>query len=209
MRLAGPMALLMLLAALLLAGCGNVPGVPDHTYFRMSKPQQLPRSEKPVFVDPIVVGLFEANGLYADRALIYALDPAAEELRQFHYQLWTDPPTRLLQRRLQIELREANMAPLVIQALAASQGAVRISGEILRFERVPTPEGGHIASVVLRLRADRPDGTPLTNEIYHADVPTADKRLISATEAMFTAVDQIFVEFHADLIKSQELEHAR
>ena len=209
MSLARSVAVSMLVAGLALGGCGNVPGVPDHTYFRMSTPQSLPRSEKPVFVDPIVVGLFEANGLYADRALIYALDPAADELRQFHYQLWTDPPTRLLQRRLQIELREARIAPLVIDALATSQGAVRISGEILRFERVPTTDGGHIGSVVLRLRADRPDGTPLSNEIYHADVPAADRRLVSAAEALFVAVDTIFSEFHSDLIRSQELEHAR
>lgn len=209
MRTAGTLALSVLLAAIALGGCGNVPGVPDHTYFRMSPPQVLPRSEKPVFVSPIVVGLFEANGLYADRALVYALDPGADELRQYHYQLWTDPPTRLLQRRLQIELREAGIAPLVIDALAASIGAVRISGEILRFERVPTVEGGHMASVVLKLRANRPDGSPQLEEIYHADVAAADNRLISTANALFAAVDRIFVEFHADLVKSEEYEHAR
>jgi cholesterol transport system auxiliary component len=209
MRTSARLAIALLGAAFALGGCGNVPGVPDHTYFRMSTPQALPRSDKPLFVNPIVVGLFEANGLYADRALVYALDPQADELRQYHYQLWTDPPTRLLQRRLQIELRESGIAPLVIDALAASIGAVRISGEILRFERVPTVEGGHMASVVLKLRANRPDGSPQLEEIYHADVPAADNRLLSTANALFAAVDQIFAEFHADLIKSEALEHAR
>jgi ABC-type uncharacterized transport system auxiliary subunit len=205
----GSLFALAILLVLVSGGCGNVPGAPDHTYYRMSPVQSLPRAEKPVFVDPIVVGLFEANGLYADRALVYALGPQADELRQYHYQLWTDPPTRLLQRRLQFELRDAAIAPLVIDALPASQAAIRIRGEILRFERVPTVAGGYIASVVLGLRADRPDGTPQVNEIYHADVATQDASLNSAAKALFDATDQVFSQFHADLIKSQEYEHAR
>lgn len=73
--------------ALVLAACGNVPGAPDHTFFQMARPAALPVSEAAPFRTPIVVNLFAADGLYADRALIYALDPEARELRQYHYQL--------------------------------------------------------------------------------------------------------------------------
>ena len=197
------------LLALVLTACGNVPGVPDHTYFRMSKAQDLPVSETQVFNTPIVVNLFAADGLYADRALVYALDPTGAELRQYHYQLWTDPPTRALQRRLLIELRDAAIAPLVTDQLAASQAAVRISGNILRFERVPSVAGGFIASVVLRLRVDRPDGTPQFDDIYHADVDATDLSLGATVVALSSAVDQIFAEFHGDLLKSEVYEHAR
>ena len=196
-------------AALALAGCGNVPGVPDHTYFRMPPVAALPVSPEPVFVTPIVVGLFAADGLYADRALVYASTPEATELRQYHYQLWTEPPTRLLQRRLKIELREAEISPLVTDELAASQAAIRISGQILRFDRVPTVNGGYLASVVIKLRADRPDGTPQTDEIYRADVEAIDSRLISTADALFAAADQIFAEFYTDLLASEQHEHAR
>lgn len=200
---------LILCAALALSACGNVPGVPDHTYFRMPPVATLPPSPQPVFVTPIVVGLFAADGLYADRALVYATNPEATELRQYHYQLWTDPPTRLLQRRLKIELRDTGIAPLVTDELAASQAAIRISGQVLRFERVPTVNGGYLASVVIKLRADRPDGTPQTDEIYRADVEALDNRLISTTEALFAAADQIFSEFYTDLLASEKHEHAR
>ena len=199
----------MLLAGMLLGGCGNVPGVPDHSYFRMSRPQELPRSANQDFDVPIVVGLFAADGLYADRALVYALDPDARELRQYHYQLWTDPPTRILQRRLLFALREAGIAPLVIDELAASQAAVRISGVILRFERVPTLQGGFVASVVLKLRADRADGTPYFDEVYRAEVAAEGKALTASVDALGRAVDQIFAEFHADLVKAKETADAR
>ncbi len=201
--------LLAAIIALSVSACGNVPGVPDHTYFHMSKPQPLPVSETQVFNTPIVVNLFAADGLYADRALIYALGPEASELRQYHYQLWTDPPTRSLQRRLLIELRDAAIAPLVIDKLPASQAAHRISSSILRFERVPAVDGGYTASVVLRLRFDRPDGTPQLDEIYHADAAATDNSLGSTVIALSSAVDQIFVEFHDDLLKSEVYEHAR
>jgi ABC-type uncharacterized transport system auxiliary subunit len=209
MNRAAAWASLVMFAALVLSGCGNVPGVPDHTYFRMPPTATLPVSPEPVFVTPIVVELFSADGLYADRALIYATNPEATELRQYHYQLWTDPPTRLLQRRLKIELRETEIAPLVTDELAASQAAVRVSGQILRFERVPTVNGGYLASVVIKLRADRPDGTPQTDEIYRADVEAVDNRLISTAEALFAASDQIFAEFYTDLLASEKNEHAR
>ncbi len=199
----------MLLAGVLLAGCGNVPGVPDHSYFRMSRPQELPRSASEVFDMPVVVGLFAADGLYADRALVYALDPDARELRQYHYQLWTDPPTRLLQRRLLFALREADIAPLVIDALPASQEAVRISGVILRFERVPTVDGGFLASVVLKLRADRADGSPYFDEVYRAEVPAEGNSLGASVDALGRAVDEIFAEFHAELVKHREVADAR
>ena len=196
-------------AAFAVAGCGHVAEVPDHSYFRMPPPARLPVSAEQVFDVPIVVGLLAADGLYADRALIYALDPDARELRQYHYQLWTDPPTRLLQRRLLVELRESAIAPLVIDELAASQAALRISGVILRFERVPRPEGGHMAAVAIKLRADRPDGSPFIDEVYRADAIADDHRLVATTDALAAAVDMIFAEFHADLLAHPEADNAR
>jgi len=50
-------------------------------------------------------------------------DPSAQELRQYHYQLWTDPPARVLQRRLIEQLRDANIAGSVTDELPASHPA--------------------------------------------------------------------------------------
>ena len=205
-------ALALLSASLcltVLAACGQVAGVPDHSYFRLSRPQALPSSAAQAFEMPVVVKLFAADGLYADRALVYAIDQEARELRQYHYQLWTDPPTRILQRRLVFALREAEIAPIVTDELPASQSAVRISGVILRFERVPTADSGFLAAVVLKLRADRADGTPYIDDVYRADVAAEGKSLAATVDALGKAVDQIFAEFHADLIKHREAADAR
>lgn len=200
---------LLLIAVLVLAGCGASPTVPDFTYFRLPRAQPLPVSASVVLHDTLVVDAFSADGLYGDQALVYALDPAAQQLRQYHYQLWTDPPTRILQRRLIAQLRDANVAPTVTDELPASHPAIRISGIILRFDRVPTADGGFEAVVAFKLRADGRDGVPLVDEYYRAQ-QRADGRDLNATVAAYgTAVDEVFAKFYADLRRHGGGPHAR
>src|SRR5262249_5820844 len=152
-----------------------------------------------------VVDVFAADGLYADQALIYAIDPDAQQLRQYHYQLWTDPPTRVLQRRLILELRESKIAGEVTDELPASHPAVRVSGIILRFDRAPNESGGFNATVALKLRADAVDGTPMIDDYYRAELPTASPDMKATVDAYGAALDKIFAEFYADLRKRAEM----
>ena len=198
--------LLPISLALTLAGCG-APTVPDFTYFRLPRPQPLEVAPAPLFGD-IVVDAFGADGLFGDQALIYALDPGAQQLRQFHYQLWTDPPTRTLQRRLIEQLRDTNVAAQVTDELPASHPALRISGVILRFDRAPNGSGGYTATVALKLRADDADGVPLLDDYYRAELPTEGNDLKATVDAYGAAFDRVFAEFYADLC-SQGKKHAR
>lgn len=199
---------LALLASLVLAGCGAA-AVPDFTYFRLPRPQPLEVSPAPQFHDPLVVDAFGADGLYADQALIYALDAGAQQLRQYHYQLWTDPPTRILQRRLIAQLRESRMAWQVTDELPASHAAIRISGIILRFDRVPTAGGGFNAEVALKLRANAVDGVPLVDDYYHAEVPAAAADMKATVDAYGAALDSIYAQFRQDLVERRANAHAR
>ena len=187
---------IVLLAAL--AGCVGAPAVPDFTYYRLPRWQPLTPTA-PLSQAPIVVESFSADGLYADQALIYALDADAQALRQYHNQLWTDPPTRILKRRLIAQLREAQAAALVTDSLPASQPALRIKGIILRFDRVPGADGGQHAVVVLKLRADTLDGTPLIDVYYRAEVPAIDTSIKATVDAHGVALDTVFARFVADL----------
>jgi cholesterol transport system auxiliary component len=185
--------------AALLGGCG-VPAVPDFTYYRLPRPAPITPEAAPLYGD-IVVDVFGADGLYADQALVYALDADAGELRQYHYQLWTDPPTRVLQRRMIVQLRDAKIGAQVTDQLPASHPAVRISGMILRFDRAPNPAGGYIATVALKLRADDANGTPIIDDYYHAERPAASGDLKATVDAYGAALDQIYAKFYADLRK--------
>ncbi|HEV7491371.1 MAG TPA: ABC-type transport auxiliary lipoprotein family protein [Rhodanobacteraceae bacterium] len=188
-----------LLAVAALGGCGS-PTVPDFTYYRLPNPQPLEAAPAPLFGD-IVVDVFGADGLYSDQALIYALDSTAEQLRQYHYQLWTDPPTRVLQRRMIQQLRGAKIAGDVTDALPASHPAIHISGVILRFDRSPNGSGGFNATVALKLRADDIGGSPMIDDYYRAELPTAGTDVKATVDAYGAALDQIFAEFYTDLQK--------
>lgn len=197
-----------LLVGGLLAGC-SAPTVPDFTYYRLPRPQPLEVVSTPEFHHPIVIDVFGADGLYADQALIYAVDASAQQLRQYHYQLWTDPPTRILQRRLIVQLRDAHLAMQVTDELPASQSSIRLSGVILRFDRVPSTGGGFSAAVALKLRVNALDGSPLIDEYYHAEVPADAADVKSTVDAFGSAVDTIYAQFFADLRKHGNLAHAQ
>ena len=185
-----------------LAAC-SAPTVPDFTYYRLPRPEPLEMARTPLFGD-VVVDAFAADGLFGDQSLIYATDPSAQELRQYHYQLWTDPPARVLQRRMIELLRKTNVAGEVTDELPASHPAVRISGVILRFDRAPNGAGGFTATVALKLRADDPNGTPMLDDYYRAERPAADATMRATIDAFGAALDQVFAAFYADLRKKGE-----
>ena len=188
-----------------LAGC-SPPPVPDVTYFRLPPPAPLPRADKPLTVLPIEIDSFNAEGIYAEQALIYSV--ASGALRAYHYQLWSVPPTRILERRLIEMLRDAGVSPLVTDRLPASTQALRIQGAIRRFERVR--EGDAFKVVVrLEIRVEQEEREPMIEREYAAEVPAADKTIESTVAAFGSAVDQVFAKFYHDLVGLHGDSHAR
>lgn len=203
-----PLHGIVLGVSMALAGCAAPGPIPDFTYYRLPAPQYGPPLPAPLFRETLVVDALGADGLYADKALIHALGPGAQELRQYHYQLWTDPPTRILQRRLIAQLRSAGLSPLVTDELPASKPAVRISGIILRFDRIPDGHGGFTAAVTLKLRADR-NGVPLVDDYFLAEKVADGPTLKATVDAFGAAIDQIFAEFETELRHHGDVASAR
>ncbi|MHB8448160.1 MAG: ABC-type transport auxiliary lipoprotein family protein [Rudaea sp.] len=189
--------LLLVLAFAALAAC-SVPPVPDVTYFRLPPAAVLPHVNAPLSSLPIEVETFRGEGIYAEQALIYATTPKAEALRAYHYQLWSDPPSRALQSRLADMLRASGIAPLVTDRLPASTPALRVHGRIVRLERVPR-DSGFVAIAALEIRVDQGQGEPLIERTYSAQVPAADAGIGATVVAFGAAIDQDFARFYEDL----------
>ncbi|MBS0569408.1 MAG: membrane integrity-associated transporter subunit PqiC [Proteobacteria bacterium] len=189
--------LLLALALGLLAAC-SVDPVPDVTYFRLPAPSALPHADKPLSALPIEVETFRGDGIYAEQALIYATTPQADALRAFHYQLWSDPPSRALQARLTGMLRDSGITSVVTDRLPASTPALRVHGRIVRFERVPR-DGGFVAVVALEIRVDQDQGEPLLERTYRSEIAAADPSIAATVDAFGKAIDKDFAAFHADL----------
>ncbi|MEP6940234.1 MAG: ABC-type transport auxiliary lipoprotein family protein [Rudaea sp.] len=193
----------LLLATLLpLAAC-SPPSVPDVTYYRLPPAAAREPAAKPISVLPIEVETFRAEGLYAEQAVLYATTPDAGALRAYHYQLWTDPPSRALQERLTIRLRESGISPLVSDHLPASVPALRVQGRILRYERVKLETGGAKASVAFEMRVEQGSGEPLLEQRYASEQAAADDSMAATVTAFAAAVDASLAKFEADFVALQ------
>jgi uncharacterized lipoprotein YmbA len=196
----------LVVCAIALAGC-SPPAVPDITYFRLPAPATLPHADKPLSLLPIEVGVFGAEGVYAEQSLIYTVAADGNALRTYHYQLWSDPPTHALQTRLVVMLRESGISGLVTERLPASTQALRIHGTIRRYERSSNGTTFTI-SVAVEMRVEHDSGEPLIEQDYHAEVAAADATLDTTVKAFGTAVDQVFTSFYRDLVALEGEAHA-
>jgi cholesterol transport system auxiliary component len=185
-------------AALSLAAC-SPPTVPDVTYYRLPPLGTVPRLATPLSVLPIEVATFRAEGVYAEQSVLYATTPEGGALRAYHYQLWSDPPSRSLQERLTNRLRDSGVAPLVTDRLPASVQALRIQGRIRRYERVQQAQGA-IVQVEFEMRVEQDSGEPLLEQSYSAQQTAADDTMAATVQAFGNAVDATFAKFQTDLV---------
>ncbi|HZP68027.1 MAG TPA: ABC-type transport auxiliary lipoprotein family protein [Rudaea sp.] len=196
-----------LCAVIALAAC-SPPSVPDVTYFRLPEPAALPRAEQRLSALPIEVEVFRGEGIYAEQALIYSNSPDAGAMRTYHYQLWSDPPTRGLQTRLTNMLRASGIAPLVTERLPASDQALRVHGTIVHYERIKRDSGFEV-SVEFEMRVEQDSGEPIIEQSYAAHATAADATMEATVRAFGTAVDEAFAHFYADLNALAKETHAR
>jgi cholesterol transport system auxiliary component len=198
--------MLALVAIALLAACSPA-AVPDVTYFRLPPPTPLAHADKPLSALPIEVAVFTGEGVYAEQALIYSLTPDAGALRAYHYQLWSDPPSRDLQTRLTTMLRDSGIATLVTNRLPASNQALRVRGSILRYERIKRDQGYEVA-VAFEMRVEQDSGEPIIEQTYTAQAVAADATIAGSVRAFGIAVDQAFAKFYGDLTALTKDTHA-
>jgi len=188
---------LPLLSVLVLSACASDP-IPEVTYFRLPPPAPVQSRTVAALDEPIVVDVFLADGLHGEQAILYQTSPGSG-IKAYHYQLWNDPPVRMLQRRLIRRLRDAGVSALVTDRLSTNLNAVRISAVLESFERVRNGEGWDV-SVGLEMRVDRGDAPlPQLLKSYSATVPAESATIQAAVRAFAVAVDQVFGEFTHDL----------
>jgi len=198
--------MLAIIAIALLAACSPA-AVPEVTYFRLPPPTPLPHADKPLSSLPIEVAVFRGEGVYAEQALIYATTPQAGALRAYHYQLWSDPPSRGLQARLTMMLRDSGISPLVTDRLPASNQALRVRGSIVRYDRIKHDQGYEVA-VAFEMRVEQDSGEPVIEQTYAAQALAADATMEGSVRAFGTAVDEAFAKFYTDLAALTKEPHA-
>ncbi|HET9484674.1 MAG TPA: ABC-type transport auxiliary lipoprotein family protein [Xanthomonadales bacterium] len=181
-----------------LAGCESAP-IPDVAHYRLPTQPKLEPAGTPLYPDPFVVDVFLADGLHSEQSILYQTTPDGP-VKAYHYQLWNDPPVRLLQRRLIRRMRNENVAPLVTDRLPVSLHALRVSGLIERFERVKGADEAWSVAVRVEMRVDRGERElPLLLETYDVVEPADGESIQATVRAFARALDEVNARFVADL----------
>jgi cholesterol transport system auxiliary component len=186
--------------AALLAGCGSAP-VPDQAYYRLPPAADVAPLAEPAFADPVLVDTFLADGLHDEQAILYATSGGGS-VKAYHYQLWNDPPPRMLQRRLIARLRAAGVTSGVVADRVPSQvSVVRVSGLVDRFERQKT-DTGWVAAVQVEMRVDvGSNELPVLLKTYQSLQPAENESIQATVRAFAAAVDDVFARFVEDFVR--------
>src|SRR3989339_613239 len=139
---------LTLSLVVLLSACQSAPPVPQDKYYRLTVTPG-PTWTQPLLRDAVFVAPLRAEGLYAERAMLYASVQRPRELLQYHYQFWSEPPALLLQEHLRASLGASHLAAQVTEVASASRVGYWLNGKILRLEKL-THE--HQSKAIVELR---------------------------------------------------------
>ena len=187
--------LMACLALLTLSACVS-PAPPPDAFYRIA-----PVAAVRHFATPPLPGVLEVQGLTADGVLderaITVAATAGGPLSHYQYDLWSDPPGRMLQDRLAHVLAAAGVADRVLTPELGVPPDWTLRGKVRRFEHL---SGSSQVAVELELSVvSAHDGSLVLLEDYSALVPTGAGGVEAAVSAMDQGVAQVFGRFLADL----------
>lgn len=197
----GGLALLAAFGILVVAGCAQVPVPQDH-FYRLVVSAPAHRLERPLMPGTLVVNRFLADGLLSERAVVYMTAGAPNELEQYHYRYWSDPPTRLLQDLTIDYLRAAGVAREVVSPAMRARADYTLTGKLKRLELVRGAHPRAVVAVELGIERER-DGRLVWLKGYEASRPVASDDVVALAAALGHALDDIFGKVVADLSEVQ------
>ncbi|GMQ75864.1 MAG: hypothetical protein BMS9Abin01_1124 [Gammaproteobacteria bacterium] len=184
-----------------LSGCAE-PGVPvpSDRFHRLMVGAPTTVYETPRLAGAMEVDRFRATGVLQDRAIVFVVSDSPNVLRQYDYQRWADPPTRMLQMATVDYLREARVADQVVATGLRVDPAYTLIGDIKKLEHVV----GNSSSVVVELEfglRERGSGGLVWAKSYTTSRKVRDDSVAAATRAISEAVEEILTSLSADLAR--------
>ncbi len=179
----------------LLSACAAAPSAPEDNFYRISPVAAgtLKRSLNAV----VEVEPFVASGALGNRPLLYR-EPASKVLRGYHYHLWLEPPSTLLQNALVSYLRSAKALTMVVTPPLRATPGYTVTGRVLRLEMRRGKRPAGVVALELSLRREG-DGTLMFVQEYRATVVSAANTPAAGVAAIDKAVGDVFRRFSADL----------
>ncbi len=185
-------------AALLAAGgCGTEPPPPDN-FYELTPADSGRRFGEPLLGGTLVVERFAADGVVAERPLLYKT-AEGPRLRQYTYHYWSQTPGAMLRDAAIREYRRANVAERVASPAARLLPDYRMTGAVERLHHRRQGAGSAAAMAVEITITRTRDGEPVLMKRYTRTRPVATGRVSAAVRAFRTALTEILARSMDDL----------
>lgn len=188
-------AVVLVLASL--AACA-APPVPQDTYHRLRVPPPANPLPRPPLAGMLEVERLAADGLTAGRPLIYSKSDRPQELQEYLYHFWTEPPPIMLRDEIVDYLRAANAAKAVVTPELRVSPDYVLTGKVKRLERVQGEPPRAVVELELGVRATRAN-TLVILDTYREEIGAVADTMGAAVDAMNQGLARIFARFVADL----------
>lgn len=185
----------------LLAACGEqgVP-VPSDRFHRLTVGAPAIIYQKPHIAGTLEVDRFSAAGVLQDRAIVFVEHDNPNVLLQYHYQLWIDEPSRMLQSVTIDYLREARLADQVVSTDLRMVPTYTLVGDIKKLEHEIGSPSGIAVALEFALREHK-SGNVVWVKNYTANRAVKDASIGAATRAISEAMEEILNSLSMDLAR--------
>ena len=179
-----------------LAACAG-PAAPPDVFWRM-EPAAAERLAKPLLPGVLEVSRLTADGVLDERAITFAAREGGA-LSHYKYDLWSEPPSLMLQDRLSRYLTQAGAADRVLTPELGVLADWTLRGKIRRLE-VLADTSKVAVEMELSVVSAR-NGALILLERYDVVRPAGSGSVEGMVAAMDKATSEIFARFLADLTK--------
>jgi len=188
-----------------LGGCASQAPLPDDNYYRIAALIPAATSDIDLAAKPPINGLLmveelDSDALHGERALLYSADPKHRQLRQDHYNYWSDAPPRLIQSLLVERLRAAGLARQTVRYSSELLADTVLSGRVQRFEQLIDGEQARVI-VAVELQLLAPGATrPEQLSDYREELDLTDTSTAAAVSGFEQALNRIIDRFIRDIV---------
>ena len=190
---------LVLLMSVSLGACAQ-PELPKDHYYRLNVTTPQQTKQEIIFKGTIEIERFMADGLAAGRPIVYSDSGNEQQLMEYHYHFWTEPPIIMLRDQLIDFLRAANVAKMVVSPEMRARPDYRLTAKIKRLEKVVGSKPSAIAELELGLQNEK-NGEIVHLANYRVEVGAQSQSVDDAVIALNKALSKIYSRFVASLRK--------
>jgi len=183
---------------LMFAGCAAQPPVPSDKYYRLQAVFAAAPATSVKFPGNFEVERFTADGLTAGRPIVYVETNDPNQLNEYHYHFWTQPPTVMLRDELVTYLRASKIADSVVTPEMRLEPQYVMTGRIRKLEQVLGSPNRTRLELEISLRRPTDSKLMFFKSYTHETVQTS-QGVPAAVDSLNEALNIIYSDLLADL----------